>query len=150
MTRRESEQSLCRVSIQSFDIHRIGVVRSPLRDLEQAPRQADEGAPEARLVFDERVAAALEGIEAGTVIELLTWLHRAGRDTLRTRPRGDASRPLTGVFATRSPDRPNPIGLHTVTVLEVSPGVLRVAGLEAIDGTPVIDVKIALGAPDGR
>jgi tRNA-Thr(GGU) m(6)t(6)A37 methyltransferase TsaA len=135
---------------QAYTVRAIGVVRSPLRDLEQAPRQADEGAPEAELVFDEQVAAALEGIEAGAVIELLTWLHRASRDTLQTRPRNDATRPLTGVFATRSPDRPNPIGLHTVTVVEAGRGTLRVAGLEAIDGTPVIDVKIALDAPDVR
>ena len=93
---------------------------------------------------------ALEGIEAGAVIELLTWLHLARRDTLQTRPRDDATRPLTGVFATRSSERPNPIGLHTVTVLSAGSGTLRVAPLEAIDGTPVIDVKIALGAPDVR
>lgn len=136
--------------METYIVRRIGVVRSPLRDLQQAPRQADEGAPEAELVFDEQVAAALEGIEAGAVIELLTWLHRSSRDTLQTRPRGDITRSLTGVFATRSPNRPNPIGLHTVTVLVAGPGILRVAGLEAIDGTPVIDVKIALGAPDVR
>ena len=136
--------------VETYVVRGIGVVRSPLRDLEHAPRQGDEGAPEAELVFDEHVAAALEGIEAGAVIELLTWLHLASRDTLQTRPRGDATRPLTGVFATRSPDRPNPIGLHTVTVLEVGAGTLRVSGLEAIDGTPVIDVKIALGTPDER
>jgi len=138
------------MSGEAYEVRGIGVVRSPLRDLEQAPRQADEGAPEAELVFDDEVVPALEGIEAGAVIELLTWLHRASRDTLQTRPRNDATRPMTGVFATRSPDRPNPIGLHTVTVLAAGPGLLRVAGLEAIDGTPVIDVKIALGAPDGR
>jgi tRNA-Thr(GGU) m(6)t(6)A37 methyltransferase TsaA len=138
------------VTAQTFAVRAIGVVRSPLRDLDQAPRQADEGAPEAEIVFDEQVAAALEGIEAGAVIELLTWLHLASRDTLQTRPRGDATRALTGVFATRSPNRPNPIGLHTVTVLEAGPGILRVAGLEAIDGTPVIDIKIALGSPDLR
>jgi tRNA-Thr(GGU) m(6)t(6)A37 methyltransferase TsaA len=138
------------MSGEAFEVRAIGVVRSSLRDRDQAPRQADEGAPEAELVFTERVAPALEGIEAGTVVELLTWLHQADRNTLQTRPRGDAARPLTGVFATRSPDRPNPIGLHTVTVLEVAPGVLRVAGLEAIDGTPVLDVKIALGSTDQR
>ena len=136
--------------METYDVRAIGVVRSPLRDLDQAPRQADEGAPEAELVFDQEVAAALEGVEPGAVIELLTWLHLASRDTQQTRPRGDATRPLTGVFATRSPDRPNPIGLHTVTVLEVNQGSLRVSGLEAIDGTPVIDVKIALGSPDVR
>ncbi len=136
--------------METYVVRGIGVVRSPLRDLEQAPRQADEGAPEAELVFDEAVAAALEGIDAGAVIELLTWLHRSDRDTLQTRPRGDVTRPMTGVFATRSPDRPNPIGLHTVTVLEAGHGTLRVSGLEAIDGTPVIDVKIALGSADVR
>ena len=138
------------VAAEPFTVHAIGVVRSPLRDLAQAPRQADEGAPEADLVFDEEVAEALEGIDAGAVIEVLTWLHQASRDTLQTRPRGDATRALAGVFATRSPNRPNPIGLHTVTVLEAGHRSLRVDRLEAIDGTPVIDVKIALSAPDGR
>lgn len=133
-----------------YVVRPIGVVRSVLRDLDDAPRQADEGAPEAELVFDEEVASALEGIEPGAVIELLTWLHQASRDTLQTRPRDDAARPLTGVFATRSPSRPNPIGLHTVTVLEAGDGTLRVSGLEAINGTPVIDVKIALGTPNVR
>lgn len=138
------------VTAETFAVRAIGVVRSPLRDLDHAPRQADESSPEAELLFDEQVAAALEGIEAGAVVELLTWLHQASRDTLQTRPRGDANRALTGVFATRSPNRPNPIGLHTVTVLETGPGTLRVAGLEAIDGTPVIDIKIALRSPDLR
>jgi tRNA-Thr(GGU) m(6)t(6)A37 methyltransferase TsaA len=104
--------------VQSFEVRAIGVVRSPLRDRHGAPRQADEGAPEALLVFDEHVAPALEGIGTGAVIELLTWLHQADRDTLQTRPRSDPDRPLTGVFATRSPDRPNPIGLHTVTAVD--------------------------------
>ena len=138
------------MSAETFAVHPIGVVRSPLRDLAEAPRQPDEGAPEAEVVFDEEFAAALEGIEAGTVVELLTWLHLADRETLQTRPRGDPTRAVTGVFATRSPDRPNPIGLHTVTVLQTGPGTMRVAGLEAIDGTPVIDVKIALPSRDQR
>ncbi len=136
--------------METYVVRGIGEVRSPLRDLEQAPRQADEGAPEAELVFDEHVVAALEGIEAGAVIELLTWLHLASRDTLQCRPRDDVTQPMTGVFATRSSSRPNPIGLHTVKVLEVGPRTLRVAALEAIDGTPVIDVKIALGAAEVR
>jgi tRNA-Thr(GGU) m(6)t(6)A37 methyltransferase TsaA len=138
------------LTMETFSVRAIGVVRSPLRDLDQAPRQPDEDAPEAELVFNEQVAAALEGIEAGAVIELLTWLHLASRDTLQTRPRGDAARAVTGVFATRSPNRPNPIGLHTVTVVDAGPRTLRVAGLEAIDGTPVIDIKIALGPSDQR
>ena len=136
--------------METFSVRPIGVVRSPLRDLDRAPRQPDEDAPAAELVFNEQVAAALEGIEAGSVIELLTWLHLASRETLQTRPRGDATRALTGVFATRSPNRPNPIGLHTVTDVEAGPRTLRVAGLEAIDGTPVIDIKIALGPSDKR
>jgi tRNA-Thr(GGU) m(6)t(6)A37 methyltransferase TsaA len=138
------------MSMETYEVRAIGVVRSALRELEDAPRQADEGAPEAELVFDPQFASALEGIGAGDVIELLTWLHQADRETLQTRPRSDANRPMTGVFATRSPDRPNPIGLHTVTVLEAAPGTLRVSGLEAIDGTPVIDLKISLGSPDVR
>jgi len=138
------------VSDETFAVRPIGVVRSPLRDLDEALRQGDEGAPEAEVVFDEQVIAALEGIEAGAVVELLTWLHLADRETLQTRPRGDPTRALTGVFATRSPDRPYPIGLHTVTVLKTGPRTMQVAGLEAIDGTPVIDVKIALPAPDQR
>lgn len=138
------------VNVQTYEVRGIGVVRSPLRDLEAAPRQGDEGAPEAELVFDEEVGPALQGIEAGSVVVLLTWLHRGNRKTLQTRPRNDPTRPMTGVFATRSPDRPNPIGLHTVTVIEAGPRTLRVAGLEAIDGTPVIDVKIALGSPGTR
>ena len=136
--------------METYDVRGIGVVRSPLHDLDAAPRQADEGAPEAELVFDEEFGPALQGIEAGAVVVLLTWLHRANRDTLETRPRNDPTRPMTGVFATRSPDRPNPIGLHTVMVVAAGPRTLRVAGLEAIDGTPVIDLKIALGSPDTR
>ena len=136
--------------METYVVRGIGVVRSTLRELEDAPRQADEGAPEAELVFDEEVAPALEGIEAGAVIELLTWLHLASRDTLQCRPRDDVTRPMTGVFATRSSERPNPIGLHRVRVLETGPLTLRVAELEAIDGTPVIDVKIAMGAPEVR
>ena len=131
-------------------VRAIGVVRSSLRIRDGAPRQADEGAPEAELVFLDDVSAALEGIEVGAVVELLTWLHEADRSTLQTRPRGDAARAVTGVFATRSPDRPNPIGLHTVTVVDVGPSTLRVAALEAIDGTPVLDVKISLRSPDHR
>ena len=117
------------MSDETFAVRPIGVVRSPLRDLDEAPRQGDEGAPEAEVVFDEQVIAALEGIEAGAVVELLTWLHLADRETLQMRPRGDPTRALTGVFATRSPDRPNPIGLHTVTVLKTGPGTMQVLSL---------------------
>ena len=128
----------------------VGVVRSRLADRADAPRQPDEGAPEAEVVLDEGVVPALAGIEVGDRLELLTWLHLADRSTLTTYPRGDTSRPLTGVFATRSPDRPNPVGLHTVTVTAVEGNVVRVAGLEAVDGTPVIDIKPSLGIVDQR
>ena len=119
----------------------IGTVESPLTDPSAAPKQGDEGAPEAVLVFDERVADGLRDIAPGAEVLLLTWLDRAARDVLAVRPRDDATRPLTGVFSTRSPDRPNPIGLHRVRVLEVDGLRLRVSDLEAVDGTPILDVK---------
>jgi tRNA-Thr(GGU) m(6)t(6)A37 methyltransferase TsaA len=128
-------------------VHPIGVVRSNLRSRDEAPRQASEGAPEALLVLDPRYAAGLHRVEPGDELVLLTWLHLSDRDVLQVHPRGDLSLPMTGVFATRSPDRPNPIGLHRVTVLAVeAPATLRVAALEAIDGTPIVDLKAALHA----
>ena len=128
----------------------IGTVESPLTDRAAAPKQGDEGAPEAWLVFDEHVAEALDGLAAGDEVLLLTWLDRARRDVLRVRPRDDPARPLAGVFTTRSPDRPNPIGLHRVTVLEVDGLRVHVSGLEALDGTPVVDVKPVLRGVDER
>jgi tRNA-Thr(GGU) m(6)t(6)A37 methyltransferase TsaA len=119
----------------------IGVVRSPLTEREAAPKQGDEGAPHAWLEVDAAVADALDGIAAGDELLVLTWLDRARRDVLRTHPRDDRARPELGVFATRSPDRPNPIGLHRVRVLEIDGTRLRVADLEALDGTPVLDLK---------
>ena len=133
-----------------YVLRSIGTVRSGLVDRADAPRQPDEGAPGAEVVLDDDVVAALAGIEVGDRLELLTWLHLGDRSTLATYPRGDTSRPLSGVFATRSPDRPNPIGLHTVTVTAVEGNVVRVAGLEAVDGTPVLDIKPALGLVDAR
>jgi len=124
----------------------VATVESPLVDRAAAPKQGDEGAPEATLVFELGFAAALEGLAAGDEILLLTWLDRASRDVLRVFPRGDRSRPEQGVFATRSPDRPNPIGLHRVTVLAIDGARVRVSGLEALDGTPVVDVKPVLGS----
>lgn len=106
--------------------------------------QGDEGAPEAWLELTPSVAPALLGIKPGDELILLTWLHLAERDVLQVHPRGDLNRPLTGVFATRSPDRPNPIGLHRVSVVEVAGQQLRVAPLEAIDGTPIVDIKPVL------
>jgi tRNA-Thr(GGU) m(6)t(6)A37 methyltransferase TsaA len=119
----------------------IGTVESPLTDRASAPKQGDEGAPAAWLVFDAAVAAGLDGIAAGDELLLLTWLDRADRDVLRVHPRGDLSRGEQGVFATRSPDRPNPLGLHRVRVLEIDGTRVRVDGLEALDGTPIVDVK---------
>ena len=128
-----------------MELQAIGTVASPLKDLAAAPKQGDEGAPEAWLVFDAGVADGLDGIAAGDELVVLTWLDRAARDVLRVHPRGDLRRPAQGVFTTRSPDRPNPIGLHRVTVLEVDGLRLRVRDLEALDGTPVVDVKPVLG-----
>jgi tRNA-Thr(GGU) m(6)t(6)A37 methyltransferase TsaA len=119
----------------------IGTVESPLTDRAAAPKQGDEGAPEAWLVFSREVAEGLDGIAAGDELLVLTWLDRADRSVLRVRPRDDLSRPLAGVFTTRSSDRPNPIGLHRVTVLTVDGLRMRVRDLEALDGTPILDVK---------
>ena len=125
-------------------IRPVGVVESRLRDRADAPRQGDEGAPQATVVLDPWVGAAASDLAAGDEIVLVTWLDRADRDVQTVHPRGDDSRPATGVFSTRSPDRPNPVGLHTVRVLAVDGLRLRVAGLEALDGTPVVDVKPVL------
>ena len=123
----------------------IGRVESPLTDRAAAPRQGDEGGPRAWLVFEPDMAAGIRDLAPGADVLLLTWLDRADRDVLVTIPRGDPDRPPTGVFSTRSPDRPNPIGLHRVTVLEVDGLRMRVSDLEALDGTPVLDVKPVLG-----
>lgn len=128
----------------SYAIEPIGVIRSELTSREAAPLQGYEGAPEAWLEVNETVAVGLEGIAAGDKIILITWLHRAARDILKLHPRGDKMMPLTGVFATRSPDRPNPLGLHRVTVLEIAGNRLKVGPIEVIDGTPVVDIKPVL------
>jgi tRNA-Thr(GGU) m(6)t(6)A37 methyltransferase TsaA len=127
-----------------YTIKPIGVIRSELTQLEDAPMQGDEGAPEAWLELLPSAAPGLTGITVGEELIVLTWLHLAQRDILQVHPRGDINRPITGVFATRSPDRPNPIGLHRVFVLEAKEGKLRVAHLEAIDGTPIVDTKPVL------
>jgi tRNA-Thr(GGU) m(6)t(6)A37 methyltransferase TsaA len=123
----------------------IGVVRSSLRDRRQAPRQPAEGAPEATLEIDPEFAPGLDLVTPGTELIVVTWLHEADRTVLQVHPRDDASNPLTGVFATRSSDRPNPIGLHRVTVTGIDPPAsVHVDALEAIDGTPILDVKVAM------
>jgi len=122
----------------------IGFLRSPLTDRGAAPRQGREGAPDAWLEVDAAVAEGLEGIEVGAELIVITWLHLAERDILKTHPRNDQTRPLTGVFATRSPDRPNPLGLHRVNVREIAGNSVKVGPIEAIDGTPVVDIKPVL------
>jgi len=127
-----------------YGLHPIGVVRSRLRAVADAPNQA-EGAPEALLDVDPAFAGALHRIEPGDELIVLTWLHLADRGVLQTHPMGDTRIPLTGVFRTRSPDRPNPIGVHRVTVTAVEgPTTIRVGALEAIDGTPIVDLKVAM------
>ena len=133
-----------------FTVGPIGNVASPLASTADAPRQGDEGAPDAYLIFDSDVQAALSGITAGEEIIVLTWLHQADRSILTVHPRGDLNRPEQGVFSTRSASRPNPIGLHRVRVLGIDGLRLHVSGLEAIDGTPIVDIKPVLGAINER
>jgi tRNA-Thr(GGU) m(6)t(6)A37 methyltransferase TsaA len=122
----------------------VGRVESPLTDAADAPKQGFEGGPDAWIVFEQGVVDALDGLEPGARVMVLTWLDRADRDVLRVHPRDDRSNPMRGVFTTRSADRPNPIGLHEVEVLEIDGARVRVSDLEALDGTPVLDVKPVL------
>lgn len=133
-----------------FQLRTIGYVQSSLRDASTAPRQPDEGAPPATLVFDDSVLPALANLQAGDEVLLLTWLDRASRDVLVVHPRGDTTRPREGVFSTRSPHRPNPIGLHRVEVTSIDGARVQVRSLEALDGTPIVDVKPVLGEAEGR
>jgi tRNA-Thr(GGU) m(6)t(6)A37 methyltransferase TsaA len=127
----------------------VGVIRSTLRKRSEAPKQGSEGAPDAWLEVQKFALSALDGIAPGDDLLILTWLHQSDRTVLKVRPRSDPSRRLTGVFATRSPDRPNPIGLHRVRVRKIEKHRLRIGPIEAIDGTPVLDIKPALScAPD--
>ena len=119
----------------------VGIIRSRLKARKNAPRQGREGAPDAWLEVHPSLGDALDGIAVGDDIIVLTWLHKARRDVLKVHPRGDTRVPLTGVFATRAPDRPNPLGLHLVTVKRIAGTRLRIGPIEAIDGTPVIDIK---------
>jgi tRNA-Thr(GGU) m(6)t(6)A37 methyltransferase TsaA len=127
-----------------MELRAIGYVESRLSDPAAAPKQGDEGAPQAWLVFDESVAPGLGDLRPGDAIVVLTWLHRARRDALVVHPRDDPAAPETGVFSTRSADRPNPVGLHPTSIVEIDGLRVLVAGIEAVDGTPVIDVKPVL------
>jgi tRNA-Thr(GGU) m(6)t(6)A37 methyltransferase TsaA len=130
----------------SLSLRSVGIIRSPLHSLDDAPRQGEEGAPDAWLDVDAELGRALHGVSVGDELWVITWLHQAERDVLEVHPRGDPLAPLTGVFATRSPHRPNPLGLHRVTVREIDGTRLRVGPIEAVDGTPVVDVKVVLAS----
>ena len=127
-----------------YTLSPLGFLQSPLKSRKAAPKQGREGAPDAWLEVNEMVASGLEGIEVGHEMILITWLHQSHRDILKVHPRSDTTLPLTGVFATRSPDRPNPLGLHRVTVLAIDGKRVKVGPIEAIDGTPVVDIKPVL------
>jgi tRNA-Thr(GGU) m(6)t(6)A37 methyltransferase TsaA len=138
------------ISDVSYIVHPIGYVASPLVSRDMAPKQGDEGAPEAWLEFTEGVRAGLRDLRPGAEVLVLTWLDRASRDVLAVRPRDDPARPVTGVFSTRSPDRPNPVGLHRVTIVSIDGTRVRVRDLEALDGTPIVDVKPVLDSVGDR
>jgi len=129
---------------ESYVLRPVGWVRSSLVDRVQAPRQGDEGAPDAWLDFEPDLREALRDLEVGSDVLVLTWLHQADRDVLTVHPRGDVTRPEQGVFSTRSPHRPNPIGLHRVGVLAIDGDRVHVSSLEAVDGTPILDIKPVL------
>jgi tRNA-Thr(GGU) m(6)t(6)A37 methyltransferase TsaA len=128
-----------------YALNPIGLIRSSLRTRSEAPSQGSEGAPDAWLEVNPELEAGLDGIECGDRLVIVTWFHESRRDVLKLHPRWDERLPLTGVFATRSPDRPNPLGLHNVTVREIDGCRLLVGPIEAIDGTPVVDIKPFIG-----
>jgi tRNA-Thr(GGU) m(6)t(6)A37 methyltransferase TsaA len=136
-------------SVGSPRLHAIGKIRSTLRTRAEAPKQGSEGAPDAWLEVRPSVEHGLDGLKVGDDVIVVTWLHKARRDVLKVHPRSDKQRPLTGVFATRSPDRPNPLGFHRVTVRQIAENRLLIGPIEAIDGTPVIDIKPVIGQTDG-
>jgi tRNA-Thr(GGU) m(6)t(6)A37 methyltransferase TsaA len=140
MVRMEAESAMA----TDFTLVPVGIIRSPLTQLNQAPMQGSEGAPDAWIEIVPEVTAVLDGLVVGQDIIVITWLHQADRTILKVHPRDDQNLPLTGVFATRSPDRPNPLGLHPVTILEIAESKLKVGPLEAIDGTPIVDIKPVL------
>jgi tRNA-Thr(GGU) m(6)t(6)A37 methyltransferase TsaA len=128
----------------AYELNPIGYVESPLTDIESAPKQGNEGSPDSTIVIEHPVLEGIDGIEEGQRVIVLTWLDRAERDVLKVHPRSNPDNPLQGVFNTRSPDRPNPIGLHEVEILSIDGARLRVRDLEAVDGTPVVDIKPVL------
>ena len=129
---------------EEYSLRVIGHIRSALRTTSEAPKQGSEGAPDAWLEVDPAFERALSNTAAGDEVIIITWFHRADRHVLEVRPRRNPANPLTGVFATRSPARPNPLGLHRVTVREIAGTRLRIGPIEAIDGTPVVDIKPVL------
>src|SRR6476661_7775922 len=147
-------------NMNSYTLEPIGFIRSTVKGREDAPRQGPEGAPDAWLEIEPRFADALLGMQVGHELIVITWLHEAKRDVLKGHPRSDPNRPLTGVFYTRSPARPNPLGLHPVTVREIDPPSregygptssprIKIGPIEAFDGTPVVDIKSASTRADG-
>jgi len=122
----------------------VGIIRSELREPQAAPKQGVEGAPDVWIEMEPWVAPALHGLAIGDQVIVITWLHLGRRDVLQVHPRDDVRRPLTGVFATRSQDRPNPLGLHPVAIKAIDGARIRVGPMEAIDGTPVVDIKPVL------
>ena len=132
-----------RCAMNSYTLEPIGFIRSTVKGRADAPRQGPEGAPDAWLEIEPRFAEALLGMEVGHELIVITWFHQANRDVLQNHPRSDESRPLTGVFYTRSPARPNPLGLHPVTVREIDGTRVKIGPIEAFDGTPAVDIKLA-------
>ena len=135
--------------MSSYTLEPVGFIRSTLKRREEAPRQGAEGGPDVWLEIEPQFAEALLGIEVGHELIVITWLHEARRDVLKVHPRSDEGQPLTGVFYTRSPARPNPLGLHPVTVREIDGTRVKIGPIEAFDGTPVIDIKSASTRADG-
>jgi tRNA-Thr(GGU) m(6)t(6)A37 methyltransferase TsaA len=135
--------------MSSYTLESVGFIHSTLKRREEAPRQGGEGAPDAWLEIEPQFAEALLGMEVGHELIVITWLHQARRDVLKGHPRSDESRPLTGVFYTRSPARPNPLGLHPVTVREIEGTRMKVGPIEVFDVTPVVDIKSASTRADG-
>ena len=138
---RSAKRGRRQAQVTSYLLEPVGFIRSVLKRRKNAPRQGADGAPDAWLEINRRFIGAVPGINVGEEIIVLTWFHQARRDVLKVHPRGNKQAPLTGVFATRSPDRPNPIGLHRVTVREIIGNRYRLGPIEAIDGTPVVDIK---------